>query len=56
MKFHFKDKYISILSIVSRECGILEISLDGASTILDLYSDTDNYCIPILNFKDLNDT
>ncbi|KON08811.1 SGNH/GDSL hydrolase family protein [Clostridium botulinum] len=56
LEFNFKGKYISALAIVGRECGIAEINLDGASAILDLYSDTDNYCTPILNLKDLKDT
>ncbi|MFV3011506.1 SGNH/GDSL hydrolase family protein [Clostridium botulinum] len=56
LEFDFKGKYISALAIVGRECGIAEINLDGASAILDLYSDTDNYCTPILNLKDLKDT
>ncbi|APC80000.1 TPA: SGNH/GDSL hydrolase family protein [Clostridium botulinum] len=53
LEFNFKGKYISALAIVGRECGIAEINLDGASAIIDLYSDTDNYCTPILNLKDL---
>ncbi|HIG0359188.1 TPA: SGNH/GDSL hydrolase family protein [Clostridium sporogenes] len=53
IEFNFKGKYISVLAIVGRECGIAEINLDGAPAILDLYSDTDNYCTPILNLNDL---
>jgi lysophospholipase L1-like esterase len=52
----FQGRYLGITTLLSTDCGILEIDIDGKRYEMDFYSTLNNYFVTAINIKDLKDT
>ncbi len=54
VEFVFKGRFIAVTTLLSRDCGILEIELDGIKGSIDLYMDSDNFFSTAINKANLS--
>ncbi|MBE6068689.1 MAG: SGNH/GDSL hydrolase family protein [Clostridium lundense] len=53
IEIYFNGNYFAITTLLTRNSGILEIEIDGATGSIDLYSNTDPYFTCVLNIDNL---
>lgn len=56
IKFDFKGSSFGITTLQSKDCGILEVSIDGNEYKLDLYSTMTNHFVTVINLNGLPNT
>lgn len=56
IEFDFKGRCLGITTLLSKDCGVLEVNIDGDNYELDLYSQISSNFVTAINLRDLQDT
>lgn len=56
IEFSFKGRCLGITTLQSKDCGVLEVNIDGDKYELDLYSQVSSNFVTAINLRDLQDT